>query len=328
MRKHFTRTIALLAALFAVCMLLTACLPYGSSAVQPKIDNEESAVTVPEADRKLIFVVGRENISVNTESAVGYFCYEDNQYRILTDKEYDVQIPEVDEAGNAVMDAEGKPVTYAEKRTEIKDLSVVLYDSDNKPIDTSKYSFRIDEGTGYLVIKSEEMGWVEINAKNYLDKTLEEPAKVNVLRQSLSVWDIIMLGIGMYLLFAAITGKGRLYENEFVKEGQEKKHKLIVRITCLVVALLMIATGVVAALDAYGKYKFISFILLAVMLVVFITALLLLRSCTDQKAKKEAQEKRAGGHDLHAPSAAFDFDEDEPTVDDLKVNAKKDDAEN
>ena len=41
------------------------------------------------------------------------------------------------------------------------------------------------------------------------------------------------------------------------------------------------------------------------------------RLLTDTKAKKEDEAKRASGRDMKAPSAAFDFDDDEPTVDDI-----------
>ena len=150
-----------------------------------------------------------------------------------------------------------------------------------------------------------------------------ETVSVPVVRRALSVWNIIMLGIGLYLLFAAITGKGRLYEAEFVKEGMEKKYKNIIRIGCLIVALLMIADGVVSALDAYGNYRIVSTIIFGAILVVIIVELILLNSLTDKEAKKEAQEKRLSGRDLKAPNAAFDFDEDEPTLDDLKNSADK-----
>ncbi len=133
-----------------------------------------------------------------------------------------------------------------------------------------------------------------------------------------------MLGVGLYLLFCGITGKGRLYESDFIKEGKEEKHKLIVRLTCLIAAMLMIGTGVLAALDGYGKLRWINYILFGAMIVVFVAALLLLRSCTDREAKRKAQASGTPGHAPSSPNAAFIFDDDEPTVDDLKVNNRKD----
>ena len=307
MKKSIIRIVALITAAIALTALFTACVPFGTATQSPSVDTTETELTVPYSERKLIFVQSASAIQVNLTSIVGYFCYEDNQLRILTENS---KVGDVDDSVAFTVTVYG-----GEK----------LEDGSNA-VSSDKYTAVIAEN-GYLTVSSEVIGDIEIDASCANGSKLAEKVLVPVTRRSLSVWDIVMLGIGLYLLFAAITGKGKLYDAEFVKEGKEQQHKLIIRITCLVVALLMIATGVVSALDGYGKYKLVNTILFIVMLVVFAVALFLLRSCTDRKAKKEAQEKRLSGRDLKAPSAAFDFDDDEPTVDDLARRRRESDEE-
>ena len=304
MSKKITRTVALLTAIAALCALLTACVPFGSSSQSPSVDNKETELTVPYEQRKLIFQQAAASVQVNTNSPIGYFCYEDNPYRILTDKQ-------PTEEGAADDSVSYTVTVYDGLKNE---------DGSNK-VSEDKYTAKIEEN-GYLYLNSQVIGDVEISASCANGSTMET-VSVPVVRRALSVWNIIMLGIGLYLLFAAITGKGRLYEAEFVKEGMEKKYKNIIRIGCLIVALLMIADGVVSALDAYGNYRIVSTIIFGAILVVIIVEPILLNSLTDKEAKKEAQEKRLSGRDLKAPNAAFDFDEDEPTLDDLKNSADK-----
>ena len=99
----------------------------------------------------------------------------------------------------------------------------------------------------------------------------------------------------------------------------EQKHKTIVRITALVIGVLMLATVAIAFLDKYGTYRLATAIIFGVILVVFITATVLLRRCTDQEAKRKAMTDRYAGTAGKNPAAAFIFDENEPTVDDIKT---------
>ncbi|MBR0156913.1 MAG: hypothetical protein IJM20_05295 [Clostridia bacterium] len=327
MKKTVTRIIALSAVLILVCSVFTACLMGMGSNQQTntKIDFQDKT---PTNGGKLILKLGSEKIQVNTDTVIGYFYFEGADEVMLTDKEYEANVPApAGEDGISPVGEDGKPVTVTEKRKNIAEMTAVLKDEKGNVIDPKEYTCEIitDESNryvGYLHIISPELGSIEIDAKAF-DGSAIETAKLDVIRQSLSIWDIIMLGTGLYLLFAAITGRGRLYESEFVKEGMEKKHRTIIRVTCLVVALLMIATGVVAALDGYGKLKLVNFILFGAMLVVFIAALILLRRCTDVEAKRKAQATGTAGP-RKSPNAAFVFDDDEPTVDDIKATPKND----
>ncbi|GEM_PF-273738 len=341
MKKTVTRIIALSAVLLLVCSVFTACLMGTSASQQPTlyVDYDQKA---PTNGGKLLLKIGSDKISVNTDSVIGYFYFDGDDTVLLTDQQYEVEVPApAGEGGISQVGADGKPVTVTETRKNIEELKVTLKDEQGNLIDADKYvceiitkdkfegdgklkdkESRLKAYVGYIYINAQELGTIEIDARAF-DGSAIETQKISVIRQSLSIWDIIMFGTGLYLLFAALTGKGRLYESQFVKEGMENKHRTIIRVTCLVVSMLMIATGIVSALDGYGKLKIINFILFGVMLVVFVIALILLRKCTDIEAKRKAQATGTVGP-KKSPSSAFVFDEDEPTVDDLKVNSKKD----
>ena len=135
----------------------------------------------------------------------------------------------------------------------------------------------------------------------------------------MSIFDILLGAIGLYLLFAGIVGRGKLYESEFVKEGKEEKRKLIIRVSCLVIGVLMVANFVVRLLNGYNKDSLntVNTVLLIAMIVAFFVAMAFLRPCTDQNKKMEARAG-IGGAGRKNSSAAFEFDEDEPTLDDIQ----------
>lgn len=60
---------------------------------------------------------------------------------------------------------------------------------------------------------------------------------------SFSMFDYILLAIGVYVLYSGISGKGRLYNVENLKEGMEKKFKSTMR-------KLYIGLGAVMSLNA------------------------------------------------------------------------------
>lgn len=62
---------------------------------------------------------------------------------------------------------------------------------------------------------------------------------------------VFMLAAGLYLLVAAIRGKGSVYENDNIRAGHEEKYRKTVRISCFVVSPLLILSFV-AALIAYS----------------------------------------------------------------------------
>ena len=323
-KKHNVRIAALIAAVLALCLALTGCMM--GSGKQPSINAEDDS-TVAYADRQLTFAQNVQSIQVNVNTAVGFFCYEDNMYKILTDKT---------DSGSDALDTDASDATAAPDVTAAPDApkadtaedntvkyTVELFEKDKDgnlsetPASSDKFTYEINEKNGYLFVKSSVLGEIRINASCANGSELKEAVKLNVNRQSVSLFDIVMFVIGLYLLYSAISGRGRIFDAEFVKEGMEAKHKKAMRISCLAAAVIMIAAGVVSALDGFGKLQTVSMILFGLLCAVFVAAIIWTGKYVDKNAKREAQQQPGGGT-LRAPKAAFEFDDDEPTIDDVK----------
>ena len=262
-----------------------------------------------------------QSIQVNVNTAVGFFCYEDNMYKILTDKT-DSGSDALDTAAPDATTAPDAPKADTAEDNTVK-YTVELFEKDKDgnlsetPASSDKFTYEINEKNGYLFVKSSVLGEIRINASCANGSELKETVKLNVNRQSVSLFDIVMFVIGLYLLYSAISGRGRIFDAEFVKEGMEAKHKKAMRISCLAAAVIMIAAGVVSALDGFGKLQTVSMILFGLLCAVFVAAIIWTGKYVDKNAKREAQQQPGGGT-LRAPKAAFEFDDDEPTIDDVK----------
>lgn len=323
-KKHNVRIAALIAAVLALCLALTGCMM--GSGKQPSINAEDDS-TVAYADRQLTFAQNVQSIQVNVNTAVGFFCYEDNMYKILTDKTdsgsdaLDTDAPDATAAPDATTAPDAPKADTAEDNTVKYTVELFEKDKDGNlsetPASSDKFTYEINEKNGYLFVKSSVLGEIRINASCANGSELKETVKLNVNRQSVSLFDIVMFVIGLYLLYSAISGRGRIFDAEFVKEGMEAKHKKAMRISCLAAAVIMIAAGVVSALDGFGKLQTVSMILFGLLCAVFVAAIIWTGKYVDKNAKREAQQQ-PGGSTLRAPKAAFEFDDDEPTIDDVK----------
>ena len=317
-KKHNVRIAALIAAVLALCLALTGCMM--GSGKQPSINAEDDS-TVAYADRQLTFAQNVQSIQVNVNTAVGFFCYEDNMYKILTDKT-DSGSDALDTAAPDLTAAPDAPKADTAEDNTVK-YTVELFEKDKDgnlsetPASSDKFTYEINEKNGYLFVKSSVLGEIRMNASCANGSELKETVKLNVNRQSVSLFDIVMFVIGLYLLYSAISGRGRIFDAEFVKEGMEAKHKKAMRISCLAAAVIMIAAGVVSALDGFGKLQTVSMILFGLLCAVFVAAIIWTGKYVDKNAKREAQQQPGGGT-LRAPKAAFEFDDDEPTIDDVK----------
>ena len=323
-KKHNVRIAALIAAVLALCLALTGCMM--GSGKQPSINAEDDS-TVAYADRQLTFAQNVQSIQVNVNTAVGFFCYEDNMYKILTDKTdggsdaLETAAPDAITAPDATTAPDAPKADTAEDNTVKYTVELFEKDKDGNlsetPASSDKFTYEINEKNGYLFVKSSVLGEIRINASCANGSELKETVKLNVNRQSVSLFDIVMFVIGLYLLYSAISGRGRIFDAEFVKEGMEAKHKKAMRISCLAAAVIMIAAGVVSALDGFGKLQTVSMILFGLLCAVFVAAIIWTGKYVDKNAKREAQQQPGGGT-LRAPKAAFEFDDDEPTIDDVK----------
>lgn len=291
MKKDFVRkktslliACIMLAAVLLTCMTGCAANSGGQSSLEA---TEEELNSSPELRRIGIQTIAAIQVNTTTAAIGFYFAGEESKFIGPENEKFD-------------------SIAY----------TLTAYDEAGNELKGDDFSYEMSDN-GIIMVTAKKLGRVDIYVESTLtDYTAE--ASVSVVRQSMSVWDIIILGIGLYVLFLGITGKGKVYEAEFVKEGMELNYKRLIRICCIIISVCMIASGIIAAADGYGKLKLYKTIVFVIAVVFFIAGMIAAGNMIDKQARKEAEEKRMGGRDLKAPNAAFEFDDDEPTIDDIK----------
>lgn len=71
------------------------------------------------------------------------------------------------------------------------------------------------------------------------------------------------------------------------------------RISCLAAAVIMIAAGVVSALDGFGKLQTVSMILFGLLCAVFVAADIWTGKYVDKNAKREVSSSREAARSAH-----------------------------
>lgn len=156
----------------------------------------------------------------------------------------------------------------------------------------------------------------------------------------LSMFDVLILGMGIYVVYAAIRGKGRLFTYQNVKEGMEKKFMTIIRSIYGVLGASMVLNGLISILTTtvlytinpetgeylpnfeLGFWRFLTPDLSSLLTILFmivagaciISVYVVSSKMTDKKAARRDQgqqgdAQRRGTPQYRMPSAAFDFEE-------------------
>lgn len=118
----------------------------------------------------------------------------------------------------------------------------------------------------------------------------------------LQLMDAFMIGTGVYLLIGAITGKGKIYENQNLKKGQEERYRKILRISLFVLSILSILNGVSTMLN-WNKYVSLAFF--ALLMIALAVLMVFTYRMTDRSVQPAAQQPKSRKH------PAFDFDDDD-----------------
>ncbi len=215
--------------------------------------------------------------------------------------------------------------------TQITQISVVYVDEQEKQADV-EYSIVMLEGdessVEYSVNEANELSLKASELVSFIIKaTSEDGATVEltiaVRKQSMSLISIIMLAFGLYAIYYGIRGRGSMFNTEIAKEGKEKQLKLVVRIACLIVGVCLGVSGLMPVIDGYGKYGIITTILFISCLVIIAAAMIIVNLFTDKEKREKARATRqTGGTSASAPNCAFEFDENEPTLDDVIRSVK------
>ena len=168
------------------------------------------------------------------------------------------------------------------------------------------------------------------------------------MSSSFAMFDWLLLAISVYVLYAGIVGKGRLYSVENIKEGQEEAFKALSRKIYIFLGIAMVinsaasllrntfyayqeitpAAGTAKAVYGWvmikdlGAFSFltapvfdiISYVALAVTLGLIVFLVVKMRKYMDKnaQAKKAEAAKPAGGSSM--PSSAFNFDDEDKSV--------------
>lgn len=166
------------------------------------------------------------------------------------------------------------------------------------------------------------------------------------MSSSFAMFDWLLLAISVYVLYAGIVGKGRLYSVENIKEGQEEAFKALSRKIYIFLGIAMVinsgasllrstfytyqevtpATGTTSAvydmvatrdLGAFSfltpeVFNIISYVALALTMGLIVLLVVKMRKFVDKNA--QAKKSAAAGpakSGSSMPSSAFNFDEDE-----------------
>ena len=166
------------------------------------------------------------------------------------------------------------------------------------------------------------------------------------MTDSFSLFDMLLLAIAVYVLYAGIVGKGRLFTLENIKEGMEKPYIALSRKFYIALGISMLINSgssllrgvfykqvVTAATDTtaasatweakmeMGKFAFmtpkvfniISYVALGITLVLIILLAVLMRKYMDKDAAKKRAAAASGRpqNPNALPRSAFEFDDEE-----------------
>ena len=151
---------------------------------------------------------------------------------------------------------------------------------------------------------------------------------LSVKRFNLSLPDIIVAFVAVYVLINAITGKGALFTDEFIKDDKKELFKKIMRILACVTGVMFLTAAVLSICFSYlGWVKVLRYVLFGVGLASLITIMIVNARFTDKEKRQKAQQTSLTGGPTSS-AAAFEFDENEPTVDEVLAEIERKKNEN
>ncbi|MBQ4167070.1 MAG: hypothetical protein II590_02575 [Clostridia bacterium] len=151
---------------------------------------------------------------------------------------------------------------------------------------------------------------------------------VAVKRFKIDIPDLLVGFIGIYVIVNAITGKGSLFTDRFIKEEKKKNFKRIMRTLAAVAGIAFIAACAIGVCFSFKPWATtVRYICFGVGVAALIAMIVINNLMTDkEKRRKEQATALTGGHT--SSNAAFEFDENEPTIDDVLAELDKKGPEN
>ncbi|MBO4563180.1 MAG: hypothetical protein J5772_06175 [Clostridia bacterium] len=200
------------------------------------------------------------------------------------------------------------------------------YDSDGKEVetdeqlilsvDTDSECVTLDKNTIKLAPSDDPYAFTI----RYVDHTKdagEASGQISVNRVKFSLIDLIIGFLGIYLIYSAIRNNGAFFNTEFIKEEKKADYKRTMLPIAIVTGLLLIAASVIVIyFSCYDWSKVVRLVLLGAAVLGLIAMAFVNGRMTDKEKRAKAQA--AGGMNVPtASNAAFEFDDDEPTLDDV-----------
>ena len=127
-----------------------------------------------------------------------------------------------------------------------------------------------------------------------------------------SMFVMFEVGLGVYILYGAVTKSGQMFKNENIKKGMEEQYRHFMRIMSFILGPLMIALGVFDYLNirsGNGGWSIPLYVLWGLTLVGIALLFIITLRMTERSKQQQSAGKPNGNKP--APHAAFDFDEEE-----------------
>ena len=165
------------------------------------------------------------------------------------------------------------------------------------------------------------------------------------MSNSFAMFDWLLLAVSVYVLYAGIVGKGKLYSVENIKEGMEEEFKALSRKIYIFLGIAMVinsaasllrntfyayqeitpAAGTAKAVYGWvaikdlGAFSFltapvfdiISYVALALTLGLIVFLVVKMRKYVDKDAQAKSKQSAAPRGGSSMPSSAFNFDDED-----------------
>ena len=122
-----------------------------------------------------------------------------------------------------------------------------------------------------------------------------------------NLFGIFEIGVGVYLLYGAISGKGQMFQTENIKKDKVEAYKKAVRRVSFILGPLMVIMGAVDVAytaNPLPALRIALYTLLGLTFAGVVTLVVIALRMTDRTKKASDKPEKSS-----VPNAAFDFDE-------------------
>ncbi len=212
-------------------------------------------------------------------------------------------------------------VTQGDDEAPVPELKITGCDTEIK----DRY-ISVQGGTVTVNAGNEPFSFTVIVMQN--GEETENRLAVSVAKFKVEFTDLLLATLGFYALYTAISGRGSMFRNDFIKEGKEQSYKKTIRVFAVIIAVGMLA-GAAVSIFCVGNDKLVwlRYLLFGIAIASLIASMIYSSRMTDKE--KRAKAMVHGGSNTGSSAAAFEFDDDEPTLDDVlaKLDGEKNESE-